>query len=139
MTWTDCLTFTIKGAACTKGIKRLLKAIKMTDQFLIAGKGLDLVIHTRAPYELGRIAFYKSIPAMHFDLKHKKPLAFSFVPGYSIAVIWNKTLEGSRLKITKDTTENLQRLFDQMSDFFLNEIILTNEQHYNQYRDSLPG
>jgi hypothetical protein len=100
-----------------------------------ASMGSGFILHTKDPYELGRIIKLKPDPFAVSNYKNEfKPLVFSQVENYSILIVFSGTLGGNKVRVnSQDWERDLQHLYDQMSYWFLDEKIQNNKGYYKRY------
>jgi hypothetical protein len=97
--------------------------------------GSGFILHTKDPYELGRIIKLKPDPYAITNYKNEfKPLIYSQVENYSILIVFAGTLGGNKIRVNgQDWERDLQHLYDQMSYWFLDEKIANNKGYYKRY------
>jgi hypothetical protein len=97
--------------------------------------GSGFILHTKEPYELGRIVKLKPDPFAISNFTNEfKPLVFSQVENYSILISFAGTLGGNKIRVNSAEWErDLQNLYDQMSYWFLDEKIFNNRGYYKRY------
>lgn len=101
--------------------------------------GAGYILHTREPFELGRVIKVQPSPFAEIEYKNQfKPLILSRIDGYSVFIAYAGNLFGNKVRVTgANWEEELQEIFNQMALFFYNEKIINNPGYYRRYKLNL--
>lgn len=96
------------------------------------GLGAGILIYNQPLPIVGRIIQYKSLLDMQENLN---ALAYSVVPGYSIAILYAGILgRGNVLMGNKDALEQIQPVLDQLASWYLKEKILPHKSRFKRFQ-----
>jgi hypothetical protein len=97
--------------------------------------GSGFVLHTKEPYELGRIIKLTPGPYSIINYVNEfKPLIHSVVDNYSILISFAGNLSGYKVRVNSQYWEaDLQKLYEQMAHWFLIEKVENNKNYYKRY------
>ena len=98
--------------------------------------GAGFILHTREPFELGRVIKVQPSPFAEVEYKNQfKPLILSRIDGYSIFITYAGNLFGYKVRVNgADWEAELQKIYDQMAQYFYEEKILNNPGYYKRYK-----
>jgi hypothetical protein len=109
--------------------------------FIVPNKGEEsmgsgFILHTKQPFELGRVIKLAPSPFSIAEYKNKfNPLIMAEVDGFSIVISYAGNLFGNRVQVSgPDWEKELQLIFDKMANYFYKEKILNNAGYYRRYK-----
>lgn len=98
------------------------------------GVGAGVIIHTEQPLIVGRVILYDDYWQMSEILKTKPPLAFSALPGFSIAIIFGGILGENRLRLTGPDDLNLvQAIINTMAAVYYRDRVEKHKARFKRY------
>jgi len=99
--------------------------------------GAGFILHTKQPFELGRVVKLNPSPFAFTEYKNKfNPLIMAEVPGYSILIAFAGNLFGNKVQVSgKDWEAELQKIYNEMAQFFLDEKVNNNVGYYKRYKN----
>lgn len=97
--------------------------------------GAGFVLNCVEPFYLGRITKLNPGPYSIVNYKNEfKPLIFSVVGNYSILIVFAGTLSRYNVRVNgQDWEADLQHIYDEMANWFLEEKINNNQGYYKKY------
>lgn len=95
--------------------------------------GAVYILHTQAPYYIGRVWKYTSRLDLNNQIKKVNPLAYAFIDNFCIAItLW--TVLGGRVSITEQTTVQANQIMRGMADWFYENTVSKQLKHFNKFR-----
>lgn len=100
---------------------------------LIEIPGGVYILHTQAPYYIGRVWKYKSHVDLNAQIKKLNPLAYCFIDDHCMAVtIW--TILGGRIILSPEAGILAERITREMADWYKVNTVDKNPRFYNKFK-----
>ncbi len=88
------------------------------------------IISTTPPYFIGKVWIYKDLERLSKLIKEVNPLTASWVDNYAICITYYSSL--SKLKITPFDIQQAEKVIDEMSKYYLNEVIANDLKKFKR-------
>lgn len=95
--------------------------------------GAPYILHTQAPYYIGRVWKYKSRMDLQDQVKKINPLAYAYIDDHIMAVtIW--TILGGRITFSPEAVVLAEKLVRDMAEWYKINTVDKNPKFYNKFR-----
>lgn len=91
------------------------------------------ILHTQAPFYVGRVWKYKGYGDLQAQVHKLNPLSVCYMDGYCIAItIW--TILGGKVNMMPDTKTKADLITRGMADYYKETVIDKNPKFYAKFR-----